>query len=60
LEEVSMAGQTDTSAEPRVRLTREHHVANKDDLLDGMGDVIFGEIGLPPTGGDWKTAMHGR
>ena len=25
-----------------------HHVANKDDLLDGMVDHVFGEIGLPP------------
>src|SRR3954466_977987 len=33
-----------------------NHVANKDDLLDGMVDLVFGEIGLPPTGGDWETA----
>ena len=26
------------------------HVANKDDLLDGMVDVVFGEIELPPDG----------
>ena len=26
------------------------HVANKDDLIDGMVDVVFGEIGLPPRG----------
>src|SRR5262249_16951602 len=25
-------------------------VANRDDLLDGMVDVVFGEIGLPPPG----------
>ena len=37
-----------------------NHVSNKDDLLDGMVDVVFGEIGLPPTGGDWKTAMRQR
>src|SRR5689334_19641693 len=36
------------------------HVANKDDLLDGMVDVVFGEIGLPPSGGDWRTAMRQR
>ena len=24
-----------------------NHVANKDDLLDGMVDVVFGEIDLP-------------
>lgn len=37
-----------------------HHVANKDDLLDGMIDVIFGEIALPSGEGDWKTAMRQR
>src|SRR5947209_8348112 len=34
------------------------HVANKDDLLDGMVDVVFGEFGLPPSGADWRTAMR--
>ena len=24
-----------------------HHVANKDDILDGIVDVVFGEIELP-------------
>jgi AcrR family transcriptional regulator len=37
-----------------------NHVANKDDLLDGMVDLVFGEIGLPPEGVDWKTAMRQR
>jgi AcrR family transcriptional regulator len=36
-----------------------HHVANKDDVLDGMVDLIFGEIGLPD-GGDWREAMRRR
>jgi AcrR family transcriptional regulator len=36
-----------------------HHVANKEDLLDGMVDLIFGEIGLPE-GEDWRTAMRRR
>lgn len=36
------------------------HVANKEDLLDGMVDLVFGEIGLPPTGVDWKSAMRQR
>jgi len=26
-----------------------NHVANKHDLLDGMVDLVFGEIDLPPT-----------
>ena len=37
-----------------------HHVANKDDILDGMVDLVFGEIELPPQGSDWKTAMRDR
>jgi AcrR family transcriptional regulator len=37
-----------------------HHVANKEDLLDGMIDVVFGEIDLPAGGDDWKTAMRQR
>jgi AcrR family transcriptional regulator len=36
------------------------HVANKDDLIDAMIDVVFGEIGLPAGGADWKTAMRER
>jgi AcrR family transcriptional regulator len=37
-----------------------NHVANKDELLDGMVDLVFGEIGLPDRGSDWKTAMRDR
>jgi AcrR family transcriptional regulator len=37
-----------------------HYVANKDDLLDGMIDVVFGEIELPAGDGDWKRAMRQR
>jgi len=37
-----------------------NHVANKDELLDAMVDLVFGEIDLPPRGADWKTAMRQR
>ena len=37
-----------------------NHVANKDDVLDGMVDLIIGEITLPVPGGDWKAAMRAR
>jgi AcrR family transcriptional regulator len=37
-----------------------NHVAGKGDLLDGMIDVVFGEIGLPPAVGGWKSAMRAR
>ena len=36
------------------------HVANKDDLIDAMVDVVFSEIGVPAGGGDWTTAMRLR
>jgi hypothetical protein len=37
-----------------------HHVANKDEILDGIVDMVFAEIDLPPTDSDWKTAMRHR
>src|ERR1700731_1572526 len=37
-----------------------NHVRNKEDMLDGMVDVVFGEIALPPIGADWRTAMRER
>jgi len=36
------------------------HVANKEDLIDGMVDVVFSEVGLPSVGPDWRTAMRQR
>jgi AcrR family transcriptional regulator len=36
------------------------HVANKDELLDGMVDLVVGEIDPPLEGVDWKTAMRER
>jgi AcrR family transcriptional regulator len=35
-----------------------NHVANKDDILAGILDLVANEIGLPPEGTDWKTAMR--
>lgn len=37
-----------------------HHVANKDDILGGMVDLVFAEIELPAKGDDWKPAMRDR
>jgi AcrR family transcriptional regulator len=37
-----------------------HHVPNKDAILDGMVDLVFGEVELPPRDVDWKTAMRQR
>ena len=35
------------------------HVANKEDLLDGMIDLVFGEVKLPAAEVDWKDWMRG-
>jgi AcrR family transcriptional regulator len=37
-----------------------HHVAGREDILDGMVDAVFGEIDLPPRDTDWKSAMRHR
>ncbi len=37
-----------------------NHVANKDEILDGIVDLIVGEIDMPTDGVDWKTAMRQR
>jgi AcrR family transcriptional regulator len=37
-----------------------NHIAGKDDLLNGMIDLVFGEIDLPACEGDWKSAMRQR
>lgn len=36
------------------------HVANKDDILDGIVDLVLGDIDVPATGTPWKTAMRAR
>jgi AcrR family transcriptional regulator len=37
-----------------------NHVANKGDLLDGMIDVVFGEIDLPAADAGWRSVMRRR
>lgn len=37
-----------------------HHVAGKDDILDGIVDVVFSEIELPRPGGDWRSELGRR
>ena len=36
------------------------HVRNKDDIVDGIVDLVFGEIDLPPARAGWKAAMRER
>jgi len=35
-----------------------NHVANKNDVLDGMVDAVAGEIAAPSGEADWKTAIR--
>ncbi len=37
-----------------------HHVANKEEILDGIVDLVFSEIDLPEIGGDWHVEMRKR
>jgi AcrR family transcriptional regulator len=37
-----------------------NHVANKEAILDGVVDLVLGDIEVPPTGTHWKTAMRER
>jgi AcrR family transcriptional regulator len=37
-----------------------NHVKNKDDLIDGIVDIVVGEIEVPNFKLDWKTAMRRR
>jgi AcrR family transcriptional regulator len=37
-----------------------HHVANKEQLLDGMIEAVFSEIDLPPKDVNWKTGIRHR
>jgi AcrR family transcriptional regulator len=37
-----------------------NHVKNKDDILDGIVDIVAGEIEVPAIGADWKEAIRRR
>jgi hypothetical protein len=37
-----------------------HHAANKDEVLDGIVDVVLSEIDLPPGDGDWRADIRRR
>jgi AcrR family transcriptional regulator len=41
-------------------MTLYHYVPNKEALLDEMVDLVFGEIELPTTDVDWRTALRRR
>jgi AcrR family transcriptional regulator len=37
-----------------------YYVANKDEILDGIVDLVFSEIELPEVGGDWRAEIRRR
>jgi len=37
-----------------------YHFRNKDEVLDGIIDLVFSEIDLPPSGADWTAALRQR
>jgi len=37
-----------------------YYVANKDEILDAIVDVVFSEIDLPTVDGDWRAEVHLR
>jgi AcrR family transcriptional regulator len=37
-----------------------HYVANKDEILDGIVDLVFSEVEIPEVGGEWRSEMRRR
>jgi len=37
-----------------------YHFASRDEIVDGLVDLVFGEVDLPPADGAWKAAMRRR
>jgi AcrR family transcriptional regulator len=37
-----------------------NHVPGKEPLLDGLVELVVGELEFPAVGGDWRAAMRGR
>lgn len=41
-------------------MTIYHHVPSKEEIIDGMVEIVFGEIEQPPTDENWKSAIRKR
>ena len=41
-------------------MTLYHHIANKDEILDSIVDIVFSEIELPTLSSDWRSAIRDR
>lgn len=37
-----------------------YHVRNKDEILDGMVDIVIGEVEVPEPGDDWRQGQRAR
>jgi AcrR family transcriptional regulator len=37
-----------------------HYVANKDEIIDGIVDIVFGEVEVPAPDGEWRAEMVKR
>ncbi len=37
-----------------------HYVGGKDEIIDGIVDLVFGEMDLPAAEGNWRSEMHRR
>jgi AcrR family transcriptional regulator len=55
LDELSLRGVAERLGVTPMALYR--HVAGKDDLLDGVADLLYGELDLPEPGDDWWEAL---
>ena len=40
-------------------MTLYYYVANKDEILDRIVDIVIGDFELPTPGAEWKTALRG-
>jgi AcrR family transcriptional regulator len=62
-DETSIAGLTIRSLANSMStkpMSLYHYVANKDEILDGIVDLVFGEIELPSPEGEWRDEMYRR
>ena len=55
---LSMRGLAQTLGVEAMSLYK--HVANKDEVLDGLIDLVVAEIDVPPLGTEWRHAMRVR
>ena len=55
---LSMRSLADTLGAAPMALYR--HVTNKEDLIDGMVDIVFSEMYPPAIGGDWTSELRER